>query len=153
MSIIQRFHYIRYRLKQASHINNIIPHAKLGLQNLFIMTPQSCLVLGWCHWHWDCLAFSSSNTSGREWLSQELLVVNTWINSCQVLLKVDCAIVWHFGPPATHGQRLKEDIGTADIMLNERVWSHQVEVVEGSENMLEDNHSQNHHLSFLKSSS
>jgi hypothetical protein len=35
----------------------------------------------------------------------------------------------------TVGQRLKEDVGTADVTMNERVWSHQVEVVESSKHV------------------
>ena len=50
----------------------------------------------------------------------------------QLLEEVDCAVVRHFGSPATIGQRLKEDVGTADVTMNEGVWPHQVEVVEGS---------------------
>ena len=57
----------------------------------------------------------------------------TGTNGCQIVLKVNCAIVRHFGSPATIRQRLKEDIRTADVTMNERVWLHQVEVVEGSQ--------------------
>ena len=50
----------------------------------------------------------------------------------QLLKEVDCAVVRHFGTPVIIGQRCKEDIGTTDVAVNERVWSHEVEVVEGS---------------------
>ena len=53
--------------------------------------------------------------------------------SCgQVLEKIDRAIVRDFGYPAVVWEWVKENITTADVSMDDRVWLYQVEVVEGS---------------------
>ena len=52
--------------------------------------------------------------------------------SPQPLEQVDRAIVRDFGPPVVIGPRLQQDIGTADITVDNGVRMHHVEIVEGS---------------------
>ena len=42
------------------------------------------------------------------------------------------AVVRHFGSPRVVGAWLQENVGTADVPVDDRVWSHEVEVVQNS---------------------
>ena len=42
------------------------------------------------------------------------------------------AIVGHFGFPGDVGAWLQQNVGTADVPVHDRVWSHEVEVVQSS---------------------
>ena len=50
----------------------------------------------------------------------------------EVLLEVDRAVVGHFGFPRVVGAWLQQNVGTADVPVHDRVWSHEVEVVQSS---------------------
>ena len=59
--------------------------------------------------------------------------------SCgQVLEEIDGAIVGDFGFPAVLWEWVKENITTADVSMDDGVWLHQVEVVEGSSHIQAD---------------
>ncbi len=51
-------------------------------------------------------------------------------HSCHLVLEIDRAVVGYFGPPLVGSHGLQEDIGTADIAVNDGVGPHQVQVVE-----------------------
>ena len=45
--------------------------------------------------------------------------------------KVDWTVVGYFCPPGVVGGWIQKDIGTADVSMDDGIWFHQVEVVEG----------------------